>query len=438
MTIYATQNPEAGEIGLGWSEAQSAGATEAALLALDGTLSNGDTIRFRGNYDMEDGKVVINADNVTIEGMVGGAGLTYTNTATFADNSSNIYQFEINGDNFTVRDMELLAPQVVCGHPVKKRLFDISASGFTAERNKIQDDWSNYFNFSSGSHNGTISRNEFYNPIGYASGRTVNSFTYPVVAAGGVNNLTYEFNFVHRWLHEHIKTGVPDGGCSGWSLDNNFVLNLGRDFIDTTGGLVGASLTNNIVNQAAQFIDAKWTSDVGVVGSMYVDDVTITGNKLIDVTNLVTSTISDKASDNLLTLTPGTNYYRTATPRNIYCGGNELHNCSRLGLIKAGKNIQFVDTLWYGPSSLDFDIFTHSAGNSSSQVVTLNPMRLEIADAYWAWIGSSVDGAATHTGTVELASIGYDPQTPAFAYGPFSDGTPLPGLIRIRPRALII
>lgn len=418
MAIFATQNPQSGETGLGWSEAQTAAQTRARLTSILGSLASNDLLMFRGTYNYAGAEYETARSNLNITGEQG-AGLHITDpTAT----GTSRY-FDFTGDNVKISNLTITAAGTAgSGFHQGKELFRASGSGFTVEWCKIDCDLGAMIQLE-GASNAVIRRNEFSNISGFNSGRSTNSFICPVLQAWApCDNLLFEYNYSHEIPHEHIKTGT--GNTVGVRLPivrNNFAKNVGRDFIDSTGGFYGtgpsnrAIIADNIVISCACIIDAKFegqSAESYPIGQSYTKYVEISGNKLYGAANFIVTTLTNKAL--MLSTSPtGGRYWKDAIPEDILCSNNTVQGVLRMGLIKQGLNIVVSGTKRRGSvgNVRIFDTEAEVANNLNGAT--------DVAAAIFDYVNDDITGFYRETGST-FHSAEAIPSAPSFTYGPQS------------------
>jgi hypothetical protein len=416
MAIFATQSPEAGETGLGWSTSQSAAQTRSLLNSIIASLGSNDKLVFRGLYDYA-GSIQTSRSDITLEGG-GGAnkGLHITDpTATTAQAGGPSIRFD--GNRITFRDFTITSEP---GFNNNRALLEHrNGSDFLFEWGKIDTDMSNQFTFR-GAQRPIIRRSELSNLSGFAAGRSVNSYSVSCVGTvGAVSNGVFEYNYTHHWPHEHFKT-VQTGttGPTGWRMDNNFATNINRDFLDTTGGFSGTSPSNRAsvsyntligVNQS--LIDAKWSGNDASnypIGTKHTKYLLVEENEMYNCWDFITTSMNTNQLH--LTLTAGPNYWRDACPEDFLCINNGLQNINRLLFIKHGLNVQLVNTRKYGSVSA---IKLYTASEMSGEV---HP---DVSAAMYALHNASNPRFYTETGSTTGAARSV-PTAPSFSYGPRS------------------
>jgi hypothetical protein len=411
MAIFATQSPDAGETGLGWSTSQSAAQTRSLLSSILSSLTANDKLVFRGKYNYA-GNLSISRSDLTIEGG-GGAnkGLHVTDpTAT-----GNLDWLEFTGNRVKFRDFTVTADP---GFNQNKPLFGVEGDDFLFEWGKIDCDFSTFFELR-GADRAIIRRNEFSNVSGFNAGRSVNSFaTGCVRIQGGGHNGVYEFNYAHHFPHEHFKTISVGIAPTGWRIDDNFVTDVNRDLLDTTGGFRGsspsnrASISRNTLKRVNQsLIDAKFSGkDANNYPArdrntkwLQIDD-----NDLWNCNDFITVSLNTQRQ--FLTTTTGDYYWRDAIPEDFLCVGNKFQSLGGLILLKHGLNLQLVNSQKYG-SVGGVDLFSQ------------DDMEVQVTDNIAAAIyaaGTGSPGFYSETGSTTAAARAATSDTPSFSYGPRS------------------
>lgn len=422
MAIFATQSPQSGETDLGWSEAQTAATTRSRMAAAIGTsgfLGSNDLLMFRGNYDYAGAEIATSRSDLNITAAQG-KGLHITDPA--ATGTSCYFRF--NGDRVKIYNLTITAAGTAgSGFNQSKELIQVEGDDFLMEWCKIDTDLAAVVQLYSSCRRAIIRRNEFTNTSGWASTRNINSFICPVVnLIAPCNDFLYEYNYIHEWRHEHIKTstGSTTGNYPPVAMPivrNNFCKNLGRDFIDATGGFSGTGPSNraivadNTLISAAMIMDAKF-------GTAQTKYVSIANNKVYNCTNLIVSTLTNKEQP--LSVSPSDDlYWGKAIPFDILLTNNTAQNCTRMGLIKAGLSIVASGTVRRG-STGDVRIFDEAelANSISDDTVT--------ADAIFDYVNDNEDGFYLETGSTFLSTETV-PTAPTFSYGPQSGDVEPPG-----------
>jgi hypothetical protein len=417
MAIFATQNPQPGETGLNWSEAQTGTTTRnllAAAIGSSGFLGANDQLIFRGTYDYAGTQIDTTKSNINITAEAG-KGFHITDPTVTGVTS----YFLFRGDNVHISNLTVTSEgENGSGFNQFKSLFVADGcDNFVLEWCAIDCDLSYAVRLLS-SPNAILRRNEFSSMSGWNSTRNPNSYAVACISLSNTShNFLFEYNYCHNWRHEFLKT-IKTGSIAPSMpvFRNNFVKTIGRDAIDTTGGWRGtgpsnrAIISDNIFISVALVIDAKNGPNNGAFGSASTKYVLMDGNKVYNSTSLIVSTLVNNPA--LLTPTPGDYYWLDGVPEDILCSNNEMQNCTRLGRIKAGIGIVFTNTKRRGSvGAMSID--------DGPDLIQQNFWTQALVDAYFGYAAAG-NPIYTESGTTTLA-IEAVPTAPTFNYGPQGD-----------------
>lgn len=278
----------------------------------------------------------------------------------------------------------------------------------------------------------TVEYSRFTMPVARASGRSINSFTQPMMSLNNCADPVIRDTLFHEWRHEGIKTSPGGDGCRRVQVLRCRAHNGYRDFTDWTGGAAGDSweapsrisgcVISNITG--TPFDVKNVISDLDPsnlpLGGNNCKYLLIENNLIYNVGNGLILTTKSNLSDTNLNNIPGSpGYWEDNLIQKIRFSGNSVErvNINRI-MQKVAYEVEAINNIHRGD-----DVGPDRPPNYR--------IGFEVPPSVRTAIESSGKMIFTETGRTTEAAAGSPPDPDLSLYGPgstyvFGDAPPDP------------